>query len=308
MQQAETSALEQIRQQLGDAFLRGRAPHAILLEGGETDALAAWISAAAVCTNAQKRPCGECAGCKKAFGGIHPDIHTASGSGAARSFHVEEIRFIRSDVYKRPNEALRKVYILRGAQDMSREAQNALLKILEEPPQDLLFILTCDNVNALLPTVRSRTQFFSLPQEKPAFDAELAERAEQLISQIASALVAPKEWELVSLSAPLIADKVLFRAVLEKLSLLLRDVCVFRACGTPAKQLQAAVETLGGALTLERLLNLSALTEETRQKSQQNANHALLVTTFFAVCRKIRYGSDAGFNKREGSDIRGRKG
>ena len=88
MQQAETSALEQIRQQLGDAFLRGRAPHAILLEGGETDALAAWISAAAVCTNAQKRPCGECAGCKKAFGGIHPDIHTASGSGAARSFHV----------------------------------------------------------------------------------------------------------------------------------------------------------------------------------------------------------------------------
>ena len=83
MQQAETSALEQIRQQLGDAFLRGRAPHAILLEGGETDALAAWISAAAVCTNAQKRPCGECAGCKKAFGGIHPDIHTASGSGDA---------------------------------------------------------------------------------------------------------------------------------------------------------------------------------------------------------------------------------
>ena len=56
MQQAETSALEQIRQQLGDAFLRGRAPHAILLEGGETDALAAWISAAAVCTNAESAP------------------------------------------------------------------------------------------------------------------------------------------------------------------------------------------------------------------------------------------------------------
>ena len=67
------------------------------------------------------------------------------------------------------------------------------MRSLEEPPQDLLFILTCDNVNALLPTVRSRTQFFSLPQEKPAFDAELAERAEQLISQIENTLlVAPK--------------------------------------------------------------------------------------------------------------------
>ena len=93
-----------------------------LLEG-ETDALAAWFLRCG--TNAQKRPCGGGRGCKKALAG-HPDIHTASGSGAARSFHVEEIRFIRSDVYKRPNEAPRKVYILRGAQDMSREAQNAL--------------------------------------------------------------------------------------------------------------------------------------------------------------------------------------
>jgi len=291
MQLTETTALREVRQQLQKEFCRGRAPHAILLEGGGAESLATWVSAAAVCTDPEKKPCGACSGCKKAFGEIHPDIHVASGSGAARSFHVEEIRFIRSDVYKRPNEAPRKVYILRGAQDMSREAQNALLKILEEPPQDLLFILTCDNVNSLLPTVCSRTQVFSLPQEEAVLAAELEQQAEQLTGQIAAAVIAPKEWDLVSLSAPLIADKVLFRAVLGKLSLLLRDVCVFRACGTPAAQLQETVEALSGALTLDRLLRLSALTEEIRQKVKQNANHALLVTAFFAKIRSIRYGS-----------------
>lgn len=291
MQLTETTALREVRQQLQKEFCRGRVPHAILLEGRGAESLATWISAAVVCTDPEKKPCGACSGCKKAFGEIHPDIHVASGSGAARSFHVEEIRFIRSDVYKRPNEAPCKVYILRGAQDMSREAQNALLKILEEPPQALLFILTCDNVNSLLPTVCSRTQVFSLPQEEAVLAAELEQQAEQLTEQIAAAVIAPKEWDLVSLSAPLIADKVLFRAVLGKLSLLLRDVCVFRACGTPAAQLQEAVEALSGALTLDRLLRLSALTEEICLKVKQNANHALLVTAFFAKIRSIRYGS-----------------
>ena len=282
MQMTETPAMREIQAQIGNALRRGRLPHAIILEGGGADMLAKWVSAAAVCTGAGEKPCGCCLNCRKAMQGIHPDIHIASGRGAARSFHVEEIRFIRTDVYQKPNEAMMKVYLLLGAQDMSREAQNALLKILEEPPQ-ALFVLTCDNVKSLLPTVCSRAQIFSLPQEDNPPDTETALQAESIAAQILEAVLSPKEWDLLAVSAPLIADKALFRRVLGELSSLLRDICVYRTCGERAGARQDLAETLSGTLTLGRLLRMSALTEETRQRASQNANHALLVTAFFAA-------------------------
>ena len=290
MQAKEAPLLQEIRQQIRGAFQRGRVPHAMILEGSGAEFLAKWISAAAVCTNSKEAPCGICMGCRKAFDEIHPDIHVARGAGRARSFHVEEIRFIRSDVFKRPNEAPRKVYLLHRAQDMSREAQNALLKILEEPPQDLLFLLTCDHAKSLLPTVCSRAQIFSLPQEQIPAEQAAAEQAEQMVPQMITALLASPEWDFAVWSAPLIAEKELFYAVLDVLSSVFRDAGVFRACGKTAADRQSVVEMLDGALTLERILKLSAWTEETRQKIKQNANHALLVTVFFANLRRIRYG------------------
>ena len=275
---------DKVKDRLSRAFAQGRIPHAIILEGPPGSGkrtLAGILAKAAVCAAAGERPCGVCAGCIKAKAGSHPDIAAVGGGAAARSIHVEAIRRIRSDAYIRPNEAEHKVYCLFSAETMSEQAQNALLKVLEEPPAGVLFILTCVSASALLATIRSRASIFTL--EPPRGEAA-DQKAAALAAEIVRNITAPGEMELLISTAPLVRDKDLFRSVLDCLSLLMRDACVLRAGGTAAAG-EPAVEGLAAALTRDRLLSLNGLCAETRRRLEQNANSALLVTAFCADLR-----------------------
>ncbi len=98
--------------------------------------------------------CDVCAPCKKATGGIHPDIHIVRSQGAF--IKVDQIREIKERARFRPFEARVRVVILEEAQHLKEEAANALLKILEEPPPQNLFVLTVLEPQMLLPTIVSR--------------------------------------------------------------------------------------------------------------------------------------------------------
>ena len=138
---------------------RGRIPHAVLIEGPAGSGrrtLAKILAQAAVCISSGEKPCGVCGHCRKMSSGNHPDVLMIGGEGTPRSFHVETVREIRRSAHILPNEAEYRVLILTGAEGMTPEAQNALLKILEEPPPHLLFILTCESRFQLLPTIQSR--------------------------------------------------------------------------------------------------------------------------------------------------------
>lgn len=148
---------EQLRENLNSSIRRGRFSHFYLIcgpEGAGKHTLAGLLAAAAVCSGEEK-PCGVCPGCRKAAAGLHPDIITVDDPDK-KTVSVELIRKAKADIYIRPNEAERKVYVIPRAQDMGPAAQNALLKVLEEPPAYGVFLLLSDNPEKLLPTVRSR--------------------------------------------------------------------------------------------------------------------------------------------------------
>lgn len=137
--------------------------HAYLIcsEGSGGEELARDMAKAAVCSGKTVRPCNACAGCRKAAKGIHPDIITVSkpldAKGAEKNeIVVSQAREIIAQAYVLPNEAGAKVFIIEQADSMNVSAQNALLKILEEPPGYAYFFLVAANGEALLPTVRSR--------------------------------------------------------------------------------------------------------------------------------------------------------
>ncbi|MBW7572805.1 ATP-binding protein [Caproiciproducens faecalis] len=272
----------EIIKQLELSFGEGRLAHAIILEGPvrERNALAAALAQAVVCLG-ETRPCGRCSGCIKALAGSHPDILTLDGDANPRAFPIDAIRRIRSDAYIRPHEAQTKVYTLYGVQNMSEVSQNALLKVFEEPPENVLFLLTTVSASALLPTVRSRAQIFSLEGTYAQTEVDPA-----YLEKLAAAITAANETDLLFLTADLVKDKDKLRAVLPQLGLILRDAAVLRSGGSACLSGQKeAAAALGAGLTREKLLSLLTEIQRAQRALDLNANAALLVT---ALCANLR--------------------
>ena len=142
-----------------------RSPHALLIsgeKGGGKRTFALHFAMALLCKEGLY-PCFSCSSCRKAVSFNHPDIIYAEGNEKTGSIGVDEIRRLRQATSKVPQEGKKKIFIIEDAQNLTPEAQNAFLKILEEPPEDTVFILTCSKEEALLETVLSRLTRLSLP-------------------------------------------------------------------------------------------------------------------------------------------------
>lgn len=140
---------------------------------------AALLARSFLCERGEREPCGVCTDCRLALAGTHPDLVTVErktdDKGKAKSaLSVEQVRQMVLDAWARPQIAARKVYVLRDAQLMNLPAQNAALKILEEPPAHDVFILCTESAETLLPTIRSRCVTLRIGGEKRVLRDELA--------------------------------------------------------------------------------------------------------------------------------------
>ena len=156
----------QLKENLRAAMGRGHISHFYLISGpaGSGKHTLARLLAAAIMCRGSDVPCMNCAACRTIMADTHPDFITVTDP-EHKNVAVKIVREIREDMFILPNEADRKIYLF--PQELGVEGQNALLKILEEPPEYGVFILLSENPETLLPTVRSRCtqlQMQSLPE------------------------------------------------------------------------------------------------------------------------------------------------
>ncbi|MBE5881431.1 MAG: DNA polymerase III subunit delta' [Lachnospiraceae bacterium] len=150
---------KQIVDHFKNALASGKISHAYIINGERSSGkefIAKIFAMALQCENGNTDPCNECHSCKQAMSGNHPDIIKVTHEKPA-TIGVEDIRNgVNNDVVIKPYSSPWKIYIINEAEKMTVQAQNALLKTLEEPPAYAVILLLTSNLEALLPTIQSR--------------------------------------------------------------------------------------------------------------------------------------------------------
>ncbi len=258
----------QLEKTLENIVKSGRVPHAFLIESEDNAQaleLAWYIAALCVCTG-QGRPCGQCRECRLTAGKNHPDIALVEPESGKKMITVAAVRELRGNAYVKPHSAESKVFIISGAERMNAQAQNALLKVLEEPPTGVHFVLTAGSRAKLLPTVNSRCVLLSVNQSATENDSKAAAAAKEFVQK----MFACTEAELLRLLYPFEKNRVSADEFFD---------CLEREITAEAKK------SVGNTSRLRRLNALFSDIAEYKKQLTLNVNLSLLFSAM--VCRLV---------------------
>lgn len=258
-----TLLLDELRQMKQKQHL----PHALLLHGERgcgKKLIAKWYTMLALCEDSDHAPCGRCKSCRLLADGAHPDVMYAEHSGKRGGFSVETARNIRREAAILPNNGALRVFLFTDADGMTVQAQNALLKSVEEPLPHACFVFTAETAGVLLPTLLSRMTakaVFPVTEEECAsaltrldyspsevqravshFSGNIGrciaylsdsamQQAVEYASSLTAALAKQDEYELLRLLTAAAADKDILRRTLSMLDMQLRDAAVLSLRG-----------------------------------------------------------------------------
>lgn len=144
-----------------DIYMGRKSPQALLLSGPEgilKEELALFLARSHLCEGSQHRPCDSCGVCRRMLSGGHANLLRLSLAAREKSIKIDQLRALLQQLALHPVEEGQRFVIIRDVDLMTIQAQNALLKSLEEPGEGTFFILTTANELAVLPTVLSRCQ------------------------------------------------------------------------------------------------------------------------------------------------------
>lgn len=270
------------------ALCTRRFPHAAILEGSTPEGrmnLAKKIAAALVCTGSEV-PCGACPNCRKASADSHADILIYSVEDKPKAFKVDIVREIRNKAYIVPNEAERKVFILENSHTMGVEGQNAILKILEEPPSYVNFILLCSSKSGLLSTVLSRSTVYNLGESSAAEDESLPrEKINEAATGVAVSLISHSDYETVKAAAVFEKDAKLLREALPVIQEIFASALRIKYNAEENNEFGSVSAELSQRLSRRSLLELIEATDRIMNSIKLNANHNLTVTS---LCTEFR--------------------
>lgn len=277
------------RNTVSSAVASGKLSHALIFEGSsqEIRLSAAKETAKAILCKGDIRPCGNCSACHKVSIDSHPDLHIISKQGAM--IKVDEIRDIKEKAKVYPNDGDKSVFIICEAQNMNPQAQNALLKIFEEPARHVSFILTCPSKSSLLETITSRATAYFTGEDTGEKNSEANEKAKALASELLMTMVKENELQFIKKTAVFQKDKLLLASVLRNMEPILRDALILSVAG---KELisdeKETAENLRTALTQKKLMLLLGEIQSLRDSAESSANHNLTLTRLSSILYSIK--------------------
>ena len=173
---------KQIVDHFQNALESGKISHAYIINGERSSGkefIAKIFAMALQCEAEGIEPCNECHSCKQSLSGNHPDIRRVTHEKA--SISVDDIRLqLNNDIMVKPYSRPYKVYIIDEAEKMTEQAQNAMLKTIEEPPEYAVIILIANGVVSFLPTILSRCVVLQTRAVEEAQIARFLQREKEL--------------------------------------------------------------------------------------------------------------------------------
>ena len=274
---------------VSSAVASGKLSHALIFEGTsqEIRLSAAKETAMAILCKGDSKPCGNCSACYKVGIDSHPDLHIISKQGAM--IKVDEIRDIKEKAKVYPNDGDKSVFVICEAQNMNPQAQNALLKIFEEPARHVSFILTCPSKSSLLETITSRATAYFTGEDTGEESSETNEKARALASELLMTMANENELHFIKKTAVFRKDKPLLVSVLRNMEPIFRDALILSSGG---KELisgeKETAEKLRTALTQKKLMLLLSEIQSLRDSAESSANHNLTLTRLSSILYSIK--------------------
>lgn len=289
---SDNEILKSTRDAVNSAAALNRLPQCVLITGG-SEALrnkcALELAAGVLCRSPENGyPCNKCNGCKKAFSGIHPDMFRVVPEDGKKLLSVKTVReTCLSRLYAAPTEGENKVFLFPDCDNLSVVVQNALLKSVEEPPDDTMFILCAQGREGLLTTVISRLTEYPLGDPLSAKSKKTDDEVIEIADGIALAIANEDEFAVMKASSPMHKNRKLMSAVASRLILIIRDALA-QGTGTPLLSgSDMASYALSRNFRTSSLLQIKEVMDKIISEAQMNANENLLISRFSSDTAKI---------------------
>lgn len=304
----------------------GRIPHSIVICGRKglgKKKLASYIAAKILCQG-QNPPCSDCRVCRMVANNAHPDFIRIAPSLKSGGYKLEEdLRKVVSDAYIAPSESRYKVYLIADMDKTPPGSQNSLLKLIEEPPEHVVIILTAGSREYFLKTVLSRVtalnvspvtreqclgyleRYTDKSREEISdavkavggnigrclefFDSKSLKKATVAARDIASSIASKNEYEILRAFWSLDGDKELALTVFELVGELLRDAVMIKM-GLDESLIGCSEESareLSASVSLSRLGELCELPEKYIEALLGNSNLTLCLNAIVADIKSI---------------------